>query len=362
MTEISRRSVCFIAGTLGMGGAERQLYYILKTLSGAGAKLRVLCLTRGEFWEERIRALRVPVEWVGERKSSFVRMARIAKRVSEIRPDVIQSQHFYTNLYATVASRLRGFREVGALRSDAWNEVRSVGGIRGRLCLRTPRVVAANSRRGIENGMRLGIPRSRFILLPNAVEVQQFSVPKRTPGTEVQVLAVGRHGPEKRLDRFLRVVSAAQTRSTVPLRAVIAGDGPLRPSLEEQAARLGLGGKVEFLGAVREMQPVYARSDLLVLTSDWEGTPNVLLEAMAAGLPVVASRVGGVSEIVEDGATGYLVDADNEQAFASAVVALAEQPLLREDLGRRGRHSVETRFSCESLLKALDVLYRRALE
>src|SRR5258706_1735559 len=89
--------VCFIAGTLGQGGAERQLFYMLQAMRAQGTPLRVLSLTQGEFWEQRIRALGVPVVWVGERTSRLARLCRIVKELAPDRPDVLQSSHFYTN-------------------------------------------------------------------------------------------------------------------------------------------------------------------------------------------------------------------------------------------------------------------------
>jgi glycosyltransferase involved in cell wall biosynthesis len=110
--------------------------------------------------------------------------------------------------------------------------------------------------------------------------------------------------------RFLSVIAAVQKRSPRPTKAVLVTTGAAeRDTLEQQAARLGLSPEsVEFRPAVGDMGPVYRDADIFLLTSDWEGTPNVVLEAMASGLPVVATRVGGVPEIVRHGETGLLVD------------------------------------------------------
>src|SRR5689334_13233971 len=98
MADLSQLRICFLAGTLGQGGAERQLFYLLKTLREQGASLLLLSLTRGEFWEAAIAELGVEVRWVGQHNSRLARLGRIIREVRAFRPHVLQSQHFYTNL------------------------------------------------------------------------------------------------------------------------------------------------------------------------------------------------------------------------------------------------------------------------
>ena len=111
--------------------------------------------------------------------------------------------------------------------------------------------------------------------------------------------------------------------------------------LEALAASLPLPGSVEFQPATEDMAPIYRASDIFLLTSDSEGTPNVLLEAMASGIPVVATSVGGVPEIVRHGETGYLVDPRDEAEFVTAVVRLVEDDGLRTTMGQRAREFVD---------------------
>src|SRR5213593_4389041 len=134
--DLAGMKVSFVAGTLGQGGAERQLFYMVKALVETGARPRVLCLTRGEFWEERITSLGVPVTWVGERPSRLARTRAIVAELKRERPDILQSQHFYTNLYVVAAARVLGVREIGAIRCNAAWEVSDLGDTLGRLSLR----------------------------------------------------------------------------------------------------------------------------------------------------------------------------------------------------------------------------------
>jgi glycosyltransferase involved in cell wall biosynthesis len=361
MGQLSGLKLSFIAGTLGQGGAERQLYYMVRAAHEAGAAARVLCLTRGEFWEKELRDLGVPVTWVGDHESKLVRVHRIVKELRSDRPRVIQSQHFHTNLYAASAARLLGLREIGAIRSDATSEVQRHGAMLGRLSLHSPRLIAANSRAGIRNAMAMGVPAARLRFLPNVVDTNRFyPAIQRRPGP-VRLLASGRLAPEKRIDRFLSVLASLR-RHSVEFQALIVGDGPLKPQLERQASDLGLTPDwVEFRGAVADTAPAYREADLLILTSDWEGTPNVLLEAMASGLPVVATPVGGVPDLVRHGETGCIVDCEAVEMWVARLRRLIEDVVLRREWGARAREYVLAHHSSERLADHLTELYQEVL-
>ena len=362
MFDLARLDVCFIAGTLGQGGAERQLFYIVKTLKECGSRVRLLCLTQGEFWENTIHLLGVPITWVGKQQSRALRLIDTIKALRGDPPQVLQSQHFYTNLYAAAAAYSLGIREVGAMRSNGFSEVRANGPLIGRLSLRIPRFIAANSRAAIENANALGINTGRLHLLPNVIDTDQFKPEGPCRKDHIRLVAVGRLGQEKRIDRFLSVLARLRQQSAVEIKGVIVGDGPLRQSLEHRAQALGLlPHVVEFRGAINEMTSIYREADILVLTSDWEGTPNVLLEAMASGLPVVATRVGGVAEVVRQGETGYLVEVDDEETMITSMLKLISDRRLREQMGRAGRDYVVSSRSLRRLPELLRNIYEAAL-
>ncbi len=361
MFDLGKLDVCFVAGTLGLGGAERQLFYMIKVLHNAGTRVRVLSLTQGEYWEDRVRELGVPVSWVGENPSRAMRLLRITRSLRKAPPDLLQSQHFYTNLYAAAAARVLGAREVGALRSDALSEVRLTGGVLGPLSIRVPRVIAANSKLGLQNALVLGASAKRLQMLPNVVDTRYFEPGPRQKRTPVRLIAAGMRS-EKRIDRFLSVVDQLH-RELGPSRigAMIIGDGADRVRLQQRAVALGLSDVVQFRGAMAISPDVYREADILVLTSEYEGTPNVVLEAMACGLPVVAFRVGGVPDLVTDGETGFLLDPGDESGMAQALRTLVDQPDLRTFMGDRAREYVERQHSLEQLPHFLRALYQAVL-
>lgn len=349
--------ICFLAGTLGQGGAERQLYYILKSLRACGTRLRLLSLTQGEYWQEPIRSLGVPIIWVGQAEG---RVQRTARMISELRrnpPDIIQSQHFYTNLYAVAAARALGKREIGALRSDTLSEVQSHA-MMGKLSLRAPRRLAANSRAAIRNAIQYGVRAEKLFLLPNVVDSTVFKPVPRHSG-QIVILAAGRLSAEKRLDRFLSMIEKLRRRFGDKIKGLIVGDGPQREQLQCLAQTLGLlPDALEFRGGTTEMAAVYTESDILTLTSEFEGTPNVILEAMAAGMPTVAHKVGGVPEIVEHEQTGLLAENYDEEQMVELLARLVGSPELRQVYGQSARRRIETEYALARLPQFLSGLYQ----
>jgi glycosyltransferase involved in cell wall biosynthesis len=350
--------ICFIAGTLGQGGAERQLFYILKTLRECGTRLRLLTLTRGEYWEEPILSLGVPIIWVGQTGG---RLWRARKIISELRgdpPDIIQSQHFYTNLYAVAAARFLGKSEIGALRSDTLSEVQSHA-LMGKLSLRAPRRLAANSRAAINNAVQLGVPAKNLFLLPNVVDSNIFKPAAIRDSAQITMLAAGRLSVEKRLERFLSLVEKLRIRVGTRVKGLIVGDGPQRQHLQSLAEKMNLlPNAVEFRGGTIDMPAIYTESDILILTSEFEGTPNVILEAMAAGLPTVANKVGGVPEIVQHEQTGLLAEDYDEDQMVELLSRLIYSPDLRRDYGQAARHCIEANYALARLPQFLSNLYQ----
>ncbi|MBI2902066.1 MAG: GT4 family glycosyltransferase PelF [Candidatus Methylomirabilis oxyfera] len=182
---------------------------------------------------------------------------------------------------------------------------------------------------------------------------------RRRLGISPEVPLVGiiaRLVPIKDLTTFLEAASGLH-RSRPDVRFLIVGDGELRPQLEQQAVAFGLHHCVDFLGWQRELEPIYADLNLVALSSLNEGTPVSLIEAMAAGLPVVATRVGGVSDLVEHGKTGLLVPPKNPAALSEAMNALLGDPDRGRQMGRLAREAVYPKYSDAALIDRMDRLY-----
>ena len=223
----------------------------------------------------------------------------------------------------------------------------------------------------VDDLVRLGVaPREKFRVIPIGLNLGRFAETNAADGSafraeagveegELLLTFVGRLVPIKRVDVLLRAFAHARSRDA-PVRLALVGDGDLRPGLEAMAAELGVRSHVWFAGYRADMLPVVAASDVAVLTSDNEGTPVSLIEAAAAGTPAVATRVGGVGEVVT-AETGRLAPAGDDAALGRAIAELAGDAQLRAKMGRQARTHVVERFSADRLVHDVDELYRELL-
>lgn len=220
---------------------------------------------------------------------------------------------------------------------------------------------------------RLGVaPAERFTVVPLGFDLTRFlddtaRAERRTavraswgvaPGDEVITL-IARLVPIKRVDRFLQVAGALSDRPRS--RFVVVGDGELGEELRASPAARTLGDRLRWAGFRRDMADVCVASDVVVLTSDNEGTPVSLIEAQAAGVPVVSTDVGGVAFAVRHGETGLLAPPDDHAALAGAIAAVLDDPALAHRLAGAGRHHASEAFGLERLVEDVDALYRRLL-
>jgi glycosyltransferase involved in cell wall biosynthesis len=237
------------------------------------------------------------------------------------------------------------------------------------LARRTDRLIAV-SEQVRDDLVGFGVaPREKFTVIPLGFDLARFDADEQTQAQgRAQVRAelgladdtpvvtlFARLVPIKRVDRFLRI--AARVAERVPeARFVIAGDGELRDELRGMA-----NGAVKWTGFRRDVPELAWASDVVVQTSDNEGTPVSLIEAHAARRPVVSTRVGGSAAVVQEGRSGALVDRDDEERFAEAIVGLLQDPARRVAMGEAGREHVLGTFGLERLVRDHDLLYRSLL-
>jgi glycosyltransferase involved in cell wall biosynthesis len=195
------------------------------------------------------------------------------------------------------------------------------------------------------------------VVIRNGVDPGGFRAGEAHSGRP-RIVTVGRLQAPKDAVTLVRALAGLRGRS---FEALLVGDGPDRPAVEEEVRRLGLESAVELLGERDDVPELLGTADVFVLSSNSEGLPLSILEAMAAGLPVVASNVGGVAEVVVDGATGLLVPPGDAQRLAAAIERLLEDPVLRRRLGEAGRIRVAEHFDLAAVHQAHLDLYRRVL-
>jgi glycosyltransferase involved in cell wall biosynthesis len=317
---------------------------------------------------ERALALGLPVVRIpagGGLNAGGVR--RLAAILRAHRIDVVQSHDFLTRRLALPAAALTRTKHITSVHGWIANSRKE------RLARRLDQMLIRRARHAVVVSGRLrqqvlqdaGMPEKRVTLLRNALllddypeggDVAEARRKLSLPPDAAVVSIVGRLNPEKGHSLFLEM--ARRVASEFPKAAfLIVGQGPLRSPLGAHADALGLRDRVQFLGHRSDMHVVYNATDILALPSFTEGLPNVVLEAFAHGRPTVATRVGGVPEVVTHGVDGIIIEPGQAEALTAGVLALLRDPERARNMGRKGRETVAARFDFRRRTRALESLY-----
>jgi glycosyltransferase involved in cell wall biosynthesis len=347
---------------LSVGGAQAQLLHLAARLRDRGDEVAILTINENTAFHADTQALGIPVVQVRYHPAAqgLTSVVSAALVLRAWRPDAVMSFIYQANVVARIAARLAG---VPVVLSSIRNE--RFGGRHRELLMRaTDRlatVTTTNSRLAAKRLVGAGVvPANRLVVIPNGIQPAAFQssdeIRDRTRNA-LQVddgdfiwLSAGRLVPQKDYPTMLRAFAHAfHDRRSVGL--LIAGEGPLRPALEELAGQIGPGRRVRFLGLRDDIPDLLAACDGFVLSSAHEGLPNVVMEAMAAARPVVATSVGGVPELVETGVTGQLVPPTDPTALADAMAQVAAMDVEeRVRMGEAGRARMIERFSLDGAL------------
>ena len=354
----------YVIGQLGLGGAERQLYYLLAALDHARYQPALVAwnFNPSEKYYRDIHALKVPIYGLPAGRSPISKLRAFRELARRVAPEVIHSYGFHTNFAAYYAARGARALPIGSLRSD-FATIKKVGGaLRGALNARWPECHISNSVVCAEAARRhsaLFVPR-QFFVVRNGLDLNCFRTSDDTLEARTYVASVGSLLPVKRWDRLLKAVQRVNIVGAGDVRFRIAGDGPLRPALETLAGDLGISRAVEFLGATHDIPAFLRGAKFLVHTSESEGCPNVVMEAMAAGRAVVATDAGDVPYLVEDGKTGFVVRCGDDETLVNRIATLLTNRDLCQQMGDNARARAEQEFDLHSLVTGTLDAYRAA--
>jgi glycosyltransferase involved in cell wall biosynthesis len=351
--------LALIASSLRRAGAEKQFSYMARALHEASIESHVFYLGAGDHYQSVLTDAGVPVRQIFNRRQSFLMLIRLIKELAALRPHIVLASQFGDLVFAGLAGRLCGALVLGGVRSDGFYEIRT-SGRRSSLMLKLSHGLIANSHRAKNNLVSLGIKPEKLAVMPNLIDLCDFDQKMAKPfvnsasANRIPITAVGSLQNCKRFDRFLDGLALARQREPA-LFGIIAGeDVGERAALERKASALGLlPGHVEFLGDCEHVPSLLAHSRLLVSCSEYEGFPNVILEAMAARLPVLTTPSGDAACIVKDGSTGFVLKPDDTQGMADCIVNLVRNPALANQMGDAGRKQVEADYNIASLVPRL---------
>ncbi|HLM81271.1 MAG TPA: glycosyltransferase [Terriglobales bacterium] len=363
-------SLFLMINTFETGGSERQFTLLAQNIGAPAFQLHLGCVShRGPLAAYFGDVPQFPLGGSLFGWKSLRTRLNLSRHLRHHRVQVAHAFDFYANLTLIPAARfarvpvvIGSHRQLGDLMTPVQFRAQQAA-------FRWCDAVVCNSQAAADRLIATGLAQDKIAVIGNALPAEVFTaapaaLPKRPGVLRVGMVARMNHR-YKNHSGFLRI--AAQVHRDIAHQRmpdaefVLVGDGPLRRELEKEASSLGLGASAIFLGDRQDMPAVLASLDVAVLTSDSESLSNVILEAMAAGLPVVAFSVGGNSELV-NGQRGALVGAGNENAFANAIHRLLSDAHLREHQGNNARRFAEQNFSLDRVRRRYEDLYSTLLE
>ena len=361
-----------ITHDLAIGGLQQVVVNICRTINRDKFDISVLCLrTLGEF-VPAIEKMGIEVQLLPQKENatdylSFLKVARILK---EKRPDVIHTHNTQPFIDGTIAAMLAGVKTV--VHTDharSFPDKRRYMFAEWLISHYAYKIVGVSEHTANNLISYEKISKDKLVVIPNGIDGAQFQSPF-DPESKKRELGISNTGPiiglgvrlsEQKGITYLLQAMPALVAEFPSIILLIAGSGPLEETLKSEAEQLGVNNNVHFLGPRLDLNEIIRLFDVYVLPSLWEGLPMVLLEAMAAGLPIVATDVGGGATAVHDGQNGLLVTARNPDLLASSLIRLLRNESWRRDYGSFGRRIFDGQFSARIMTEKYERLYERRI-
>ena len=360
-----RLRILHVIPTLDHSGAEKQLALTVRHLPRETYEVQVIAITRGGYYEQILRDAGIPVHVIGKRfKSDPMTLYRLYQLMKDMKPDIVQTWLFAGNAYGRVAAHFAKVPHIIASERcvDEWKS--GYHFVIDRLLMRWTEKLVVNAEAIRRFYVRQGLSDERIVTIPNAIESkplvpsstmeirQSLGIPENVP----LVGFIGRLWPQKRVQDLIWAADILRM-SGWNFRVVIVGDGPRRVSLKRFADAIEIMPIIHFVGHRDDAAEIMRALDMLVLPSKFEGLPNVALEAMMEGKPVVATRIPGTDEVVVDGLTGILVAPQQPLELARGIRQLLADPDRARQMGAAGRERALTHFSIERMIGTYQQLY-----
>jgi glycosyltransferase involved in cell wall biosynthesis len=366
---MERVRVCQLITDLAPAGAERCVYELATRLDRERFDVRIVGL-RGGAVAERLEQAGVPVEVLNVRgKWDVLKLNRLVDLLRRWRIDVLHTHLFHADLAGRAAALVTGSLRlihtvhIAEARFRPWQY--ALARMTADIC---DAVIAVSPSVLDHHSTRSGLPRSRYSLIPNGIDLAAYAADPGSrirlreqwgiAGEETLIAFVGRLDHQKGLDTLLGAMSILG-RGGKQEKLVIAGDGPQRSMVESFIADDPVGGHVRLLGFTEDVRGVLSAADVLAIPSRWEGFGLAGAEAMSASLPVIATNVAGLRDVVVAGETALVIEKEDPEALAGRIERLAGDPDLRKRLGQAGRRRVEQHFDINVTVAAHAELYRQ---
>jgi glycosyltransferase involved in cell wall biosynthesis len=374
--------VAHVIGSLRVGGAEKLLVSTLRELDKGRFESFVCCTGNdGQALRPDVEQHGIPVRAFGSGRFWDVReLVRLAAFFRKQKIDIVHTHLPDSNMIGRISASLACVPVVVSTIHNIFVPG-SLTGVKVRIKTAVERftarrmttwLIAVSKAAGDSHVQWWGLDPARMVVIPPFIMLEQFEPTgdasllqqKRdelqlAPGQRV-VISVGSLNPKKG-QKYLLDAAARVLRVVPDVRFLIVGDGPIRDELLKASADAGLASNVTFTGVRRDIRELLAISDVFASSSLWEGLPQVFLEAMAMGKPVVATRVGGVPEVVDDGKTGLIVPPGDSEALAQALLTALSDPVRMQAMGTAGRERIHAEYGATVVVRKIEQLYESLL-
>lgn len=349
----------FVVGQLGNGGLEKQLFHLLQQIKRQEGE--VVCLV----WNYREDDHYAPKykDLLGEsliglnsNDSSWRKVTRLRAVIKRQRFDYCISFAAFVNVPVYVASWGLPITAVGSLRTSARYYLKR-GGFKAYMNLLLPPKILINSHQAMHELKESRLHRKvvRMAYLPNVLDLSEFDLKGKSQKT-YQSISVGNVWPAKRLDRMLEIFKRLKDQGE-HINHIHVGGGSDLEKIKTQARGLGLDQEIKFLGPRNDVIDLLTQSAIFLHFSDYEGSPNVIMEAMAAGLPVITTNCGDAAQYVTHGENGYMIDSFKVGPFVEYFIQLKSNEKLRANMSTKGREIIRA-----SDISNLPAIFQRSLE
>lgn len=363
-----RPRVLHLITSFEIGGTERQAVELLKRLNRERYDVRLAVLrNEGPFYSEiQAQFPDVPEFPLTSfyNANALKQLARLRRLLLGEKTDILHAHDFYSSFLGAAAARLCGVRVIACQRHLKLSD-RRAHRAGTRLIHRLAHRILVNSEAIRDHIIgRDGASPDKIVVIKNGVVASQSRANSHDElcgeiginSSSTLVGIVARLQEVKGHHYFIEAAANA-LRTRTDAHFVLVGDGPLRGEIERQAVELGIADRVHLMGDRGDVSQLVGAFDLLVLSSLHEGLPNAVMEAMSAGVPVVATSVGGTKELITDGETGYLAPPENSPALADRIVFALGDEAHRDDIVSAARRRVTTRFGIERMVESVEALY-----
>lgn len=353
-----RHNLLFVTDSLGLGGQEKQLYYLLKNIqnkynctlvvwnSDANIKYQKSSKYSDEISDMNVELIKLDSSLSSLKKTLLLR--KINKRVSA---DLIISYSFYLSFYSWLASKFSKAKAIGSFRSQIVKSEKDINKIFVYLCILFPKYFISNNKNFSKGFTFIFIFKfKKVFIVPNGIDFASVKYSYEEQDEYINSISIGTLNPVKRVDLTIELIKKL-TENGFKIRHTHLGHGKLLEEYRQKINSYGLQNNFTFAGEVETVNEYLSDADIFLLTSDYEGFPNVILEAMASGKPVVTTDAGDAGLIVKENETGFVCKTGALDCLYKKMIVLMNNYDLRKNMSESSRKVVEENYSIENFVK-----------